>query len=91
MTIRDIKILLEIIKHKQSLGLPLNSSINEEFEKKVKHKNLIFSNGIDFIYQFFNFEVKTKNNILSKSIKFFGNKDTINSIFKKIADKGLVY
>ena len=52
MTIRDIKILLAIINKKIDLGLPLDITVNQEFEKKTKAKNLIFSNGIDFIYEF---------------------------------------
>ena len=72
MTLRDIKILTNIIKNKIDLGLPLDSSVNDEFENISKHKNFIFSNGIDLIYEFFNFERKTKNDILSKSVKFFG-------------------
>ena len=43
MTIRDTKILLEIIKKKLDLGLSLDSSVNSEFQKKIKHKNFIFS------------------------------------------------
>ena len=58
MTIRDIKILLEIIQNKIDLGLPINSSVNQEFQKNTKHRNFIFSNGIDFIYEFFNYESK---------------------------------
>ena len=42
MTIRDINILLEIIKNKIDLGLPLNSSVNQEFQKNTKHINFIF-------------------------------------------------
>ena len=53
MTIRDVKILLALIVKKHSLGLPLDSSINYEFEKKLRHKNLIFSDGIDLIHEFF--------------------------------------
>ncbi len=90
MTIRDIMILMEIIKNKISLGLPFDKSVNVEFEKKLKHKNLIFSNGIDLIYEIFNFERKTKNSILSKSIKIFGKNSYINKMFTKIADKGIV-
>ncbi len=60
MTIRDIKILIEIIKNKIEFGLPLDSSINLEFEKKSKHKNFIFLYGIDFIHEFFNLERKQK-------------------------------
>jgi len=59
MTIRDIKILLKLLK-KIRFGLPLDSSVNLEFQKKIKHKNFIFSNGIDLIHEFFNIERKTK-------------------------------
>ena len=88
MTIRDIKILLEIIRDKLNVGLPLDSSVNSEFQKKLKHKNFIFSNGIDLIHEFFNIERKMKNNLLSKSVKFISNQPSINKIFTKIADKG---
>jgi len=91
MTIRDIKILLEIIKNKIDLGLQLNSSVNQEFEKNTKHRNYIFSNGIDFIYEFFNYESKAKNNFLLNSLKYIGNKNSINNMLKKIADTGLNY
>jgi 2-octaprenyl-6-methoxyphenol hydroxylase len=91
MTIRDIKILTNIIKNKNDLGLPLDSSVNEEFEKSLKHKNFIFSNGIDLIHELFNIERKTKSNILSKSIQFIGKNPSINKVFTKIADKGIFF
>ena len=91
MTIRDIKILLEIIQNKLDLGLPINSSVNQEFEKNTKHKNFIFSNGIDYIYEFFNYDGKIKNNFLVNSLKYVGSKNFINKMFKKIADSGLNY
>ena len=50
MTIRDIKVLLDIIKDKLDLGLPLDKSVNLEFQKNLKHKNFIFSNGIRGIW-----------------------------------------
>ncbi len=90
MTIRDIKILLDIIKESNSLGLPLNSSINQKFEKMHKTKNLIFSSGIDLIHEFFNVERKTKNHILSKTIQYLGKNSNINNILKKVADKGVI-
>ena len=61
MTIRDIKILNNIIRSKIDLGLPLDSKLNTEFENNQKHKNYIFSTGIDLIHEFFNLERKTKN------------------------------
>ncbi len=91
MTIRDIKLLLEIINNKNNLGLPLDYSVNVEFEKKIKHANFIFENGIDLIYEIFNMERKINNDIFSKSIKFFGNYHPVNKMFTKIADKGLLF
>ena len=88
MTIRDIKILLEIIVSKHSLGLGLDSSVNYEFEKRLKHKNFIFSNGIDMIQEFFNFERKINSSFLSKSVQLLNKNSKINKFFTKIADRG---
>ena len=71
--------------------MPLDESINYEFEKKTKHKNLIFSNAIDLIYEFFNIDRKTKNIFLSKSIQVLGKNPSINKMFKILADKGLMF
>ena len=90
MTLRDIKILVAIIKKKNSLGLPLDSSVNKEFEKKLRHKNLIFSSGVGLIHEFFNIERKTKNNVISKTVQIFAKNSLINNVFRKIADKGLI-
>ena len=91
MTLRDIKILSEIIQEKLNLGLPLNVSVNEDFEKKSKHINYIFSNGIDFIYEFFNLESKSKNKILAKTVEFLGKNSNLNKKFIKIADNGFLF
>ena len=91
MTIRDIKILLEIIKKKLDVGLSLDSSVNSEFQKKLRHKNFIFSNGVDLIQEFFNFERKMNTNLLSKSVKLIGNYPSINKMFTKIADRGVLF
>ncbi len=91
MTIRDIRILTEIIKNKISLGLPIDFTVSREFEKNLKHKNFIFSNGIDFVHEFFNLERQSNSNILSKSVQILGKNHTINKMFKKIADKGIIF
>jgi len=91
MTIRDIKILNHIIQNKIDLGLPLDSTLNAEFENNQKHKNYIFSSGIDLIHEFFNFERKTKNDFLGKSIQYFNKNPSIKKIFTKIADKGFYF
>ena len=90
MTIRDIRALINIIKEKIKLGLPLDSSINDQFEKNLKHKNFIFSNGIDLIYEFFKLESKMNNNILSKSVQFFGKNKTLNKVFIHYANYGII-
>jgi 2-octaprenyl-6-methoxyphenol hydroxylase len=91
MTIRDIKVLLQIIKKRLYVGLSLDSSVCSEFQKEIKHKNFIFSNGIDLIHEFFNIERKTRTDFLSKSVKFIGNQSSINRMFTKIADKGVLF
>ena len=91
MTIRDIKILTKIINDRNELGLPIDSSVNYEFENNLKHKNFIFSNGIDLIHEFFNIERKTKSSILSRLVQFIGNNPPINKAFTKIADKGTLF
>ena len=88
MTIRDVKTLLEIVVKTHRLGLPLDSSICYEFEKKSKHNNLIFSNGIDLVHEFFNFERKINNNLISKTVQLLGKNSNINKLFTKIADRG---
>jgi 2-octaprenyl-6-methoxyphenol hydroxylase len=91
MTNRDIKVLLEIIKDRLDVGLPLDSSVNREFQKKLRHKNFIFSNGVDLIYEFFNIERQIKSSFLSKSVKLISQQPLINNLFRKIADKGVLF
>jgi 2-octaprenyl-6-methoxyphenol hydroxylase len=91
MTIRDIKILLEIIKKRVDVGLPLDNSVNLEFQKQQKHKNVIFSNGVDLVHEFFNIERKMKFSFLSKSVKLVSNYPFINKMFAKIADRGVLF
>ena len=88
MTIRDINVLIDVVKEKISLGLPLDVSVNESFEKKLRHKNYLFSSSIDLIYEFFNIERGLKNNILTNSIKLLDTNSYIKNMFTKIADKG---
>jgi len=91
MTIRDIQVLSMIIKTKLDIGLPLDRSVNLEFQKKIKHKNFIFSTGIDLIHECFNIERKTRTNFLSKSVKIIGNYPSINRMITRIADKGVLF
>ncbi len=90
MTIRDIKEIIKIIKFRIDLGLDLDSSICQDFENNTRHKNYLFSNGVDFIYEFFNIENKMNNNILSKSVQFFGKNKTLNKVFINYANYGII-
>ena len=91
MSLRDIKLLSDLIDEKICLGLDLDSSICKKFEKNSKDKNLIFSTGIDWIYELFNFENKINSNLLNKSIKLIGKNKTINTFLKTFADIGIRY
>jgi len=90
MTIRDTKILSEIIDKKIELGLGLDKSVLKEFENKTKHYNYLFVNSINFIYEFFKFDSKIDNNYSNKIFNLLEN----NTLFKKysmnLADKGLI-
>jgi 2-octaprenyl-6-methoxyphenol hydroxylase len=88
MSLRDIKILSDLIDKKINLGLDLDKSICNEFEKSSRSTNYLFSTGIDWIYELFNFESRIKSNFISNSVNVFGKNKTINSFFKKFADNG---
>ncbi len=90
MTIRDIKEILKLVKFKKDHGLELDTSICLDFEKNTKNRNYLFSNGIDLIYEFFNYENKINNNTFSKYVKLIGQNQIVNKIFTKFADDGLV-
>ena len=90
MSIRDIKEIDELVKFKIDHGLDLDNSIFLNFEKNTRHKNYLFSRGVDLVYEFFNLQSNINNNIFNTSIKFFGNNKIINKFFTKIADKGIV-
>ena len=89
MTIRDIKVLSKIIQQKIDLGIQLDALVLEEFEKKTKHKNFIFSQGVDLVYEIFNFDKQFKSNSFNKVLSFFGKNKTLNNSIIKFADRGL--
>ena len=88
MNIRDIKILSVIIQNKIDLGMQLDESILNDFEKQTKTKNFIFSNVVDFVYEAFNFDKKNKSKSLSRVLKTIGKNKKITNYFIKLADQG---
>jgi len=89
MTIRDIQDLSNLVNSKLSNGLEVDNSICEDFQNTTRHKNYLFSSGIDFIYEFFNLETKMNNNLISKSVRLIGKNKFLNRTFKNIANRGL--
>ena len=89
MSLRDVKLLSKLIDERINFGLDIDSSVCREFQKKAKDKNYVFSSGIDWIYELFNFESKINSNLISRSINVIGKNKIINSFFKKFADSGL--
>ena len=89
MTVRDIKILSEIIQSKIELGLQIDVSILNDFEKKTRNRNFIFLNGIDFIYEFFNIEKKIKSKNVNKILQIIGKNNNFSNLLIKFADKGI--
>ena len=90
MSLRDIKLLSDLIDEKINLGLDLDHSLCQEFQKKSQDKNYIFSSGIDLIYELFNLQNILNSNLLNNSIKMIGNNKVINTILKKFANDGVV-
>ena len=88
MNIRDIKILSKIIQNKIDLGLELEASTLNDFEKQTKTKNFLFSNSVDFIYEVFNFDKKNKNKNFIKILKAIGGNKKLTNYFIKLADQG---
>ncbi len=89
MTIRDIKILLDIIDFRINLGLPLDNSTLVEFQNKTKHYNYIFSNAIDFIHDFFKLDNNFDNLYSKKLFNFLETNNLFKKYTTKFADKGI--
>jgi 2-octaprenyl-6-methoxyphenol hydroxylase len=91
MSLRDIKLLSDLIDEKINLGLDLDKSICYEFQKKSQSKNFIFLSGIDLVYELFNLESKINSKLLKKSINIIGSNKVVNGFLQKFADSGISY
>ena len=89
MTIRDIKILSNIIDEKLDLGLELNNSILEEFENKTKHSNYIFASAIDFIHEFFKLDSNINNRLSNSAFRIIGKNKILNKYATYFANFGI--
>jgi 2-octaprenyl-6-methoxyphenol hydroxylase len=91
MSLRDIKLLSDLIDKKTDLGLDLDESVCYEFQKKLQSKNFIFLSGIDWVYELFNIESKINSNLLKESINIIGSNKVVNGLLQKLADSGIRY
>ncbi len=89
MTIRDISILSHLIDEKIELGLELDKSLIQDFQKKTRHFNFTFGIGIDFIHEFFKFDNKINNLLSSTIFSVFGKNKLLKKYVNLIADKGI--
>jgi len=90
MALRDIKVLLSLIKDRENLGLPVDYSIYNEFENKTKHLNFLFACGNDFIYEFFNYDNYYLKSFSKKLFNYLNNNELFNNLAIKYADRGLI-
>ena len=84
-----LPLAVELSKNYVTIGLDLDESICIDFQNRSKSKNFIFSEGINLIYEFFNFESKVKSGILSSALKYTAKNKSLNKFFIKLADDGL--
>jgi len=89
MTIRDIKILSRIIDEKINLGLEIDNSVGNDFEKKTKHLNFIYGSGVDLIYNFFNIDHKLNNSLSGPLFRIFQKNNILNKYATYFSDKGI--
>ena len=90
MTIRDIKILSKLFDERIELGMSLDKSILKKFENKTKHLNYLYSNSIDFIFDFFKLDSKLNNNYSNKIFKFLDKSALFKKYSTKFADQGFL-
>ena len=90
ITIRDIKVLSELIQKRIELGLPLDNSILQEFENRTKHLNYIFTSAVDLVYEFFKLDNKINNKVSKGLFKLIDENKDLNRFFSSYANRGLV-
>ena len=90
MTVRDTKILSNLIDKNLALGLDLNT-ILEKFEIERKDPNFIFAMGIDFLHEFFKATNKYNLKNVNYLFKFLNKNNYFKNKIEKFADKGFIF
>ena len=89
MTLRDLGILIQEIDNIKSLGLQFDKNLFKKFENKARPNNIIYSNGINFLENFFKIDTIFKNRLSNKIPLIVNKNKKIKSLFMRIADQGL--
>ncbi len=87
MTLRDAKILNQLIKKNLDLGLNLDTVL-EKFEVERKNSNFIFAMGVDFLHEFFKLNNKYNIKSIDNLFKFINKNIFIKKKFVSFAEKG---
>ena len=87
MTLRDTKILSQLIKKNLDLGLNLDTVL-EKFEVARKNSNFIFAMGIDFLHEFFKLNNKYNMKSIDNLFEFINKNTFIKNKLASFADKG---
>ena len=89
MTLRDINILVNILKEKLNKGYDIGDlGILKEYEKKTKASNLLFAMSIDLIRKAFRSQSLAITQLRKKSFSIASQPAVMNKIID-LADKGL--
>ena len=89
MTVRDTKILSDLIDKNLALGLNLDT-ILEKFEIERKNPNFLFAMGIDFLHEFFKATNKYNLKNADYLFKFLNKNVFFKNKIEKFADKGFI-
>ena len=89
MTLRDIKNLSVIIDKKINLGLPIDISVENEFQQSTKHLNFLYGKAIDGIYEFFKFDNRLDYSISKPIFNILNNNSTFKKFSNLFSEKGL--
>ena len=89
MTLRDAKILSQLIKKNLDLGLNLDTVL-EQFEIERKNSNFVFAMGVDFLYEFFKLNNRYNIKSIDNLFKFINKNIFIKKKLESFADKGFI-
>ena len=89
MTLRDLKLISNIIDNKLNDGLEINKHTLIEFKDKSKHFNFIFGVGINLIEEFFKLDGKLEGKLSEHIFRFLDKSKFFKKNSISVANKGI--